>query len=713
MGIAKASPASPGLRLALCACLALWLVWPSAANAGKLEKGFERLRIHDYFRAKAYFNQSLRRWPAGAAYGLSVIYSRNNNPFYNLDSARRYILVCDTAFRKVKGKRLDKYNKLGITDFSIIALTDTICRKAFYAARLASSVNGYNRYLGDFSFCTHVSEAADLRNEVAFHHARLINTSAAYLEFMEKYSKAKEHHEANARYEEKLFEERTVNGKLGDYELFIRDYPESPFVMNAEKRIFEISTRDSTVEAYHAFIMKYPDNTHVPEAWRALYALSTRDYTEAAFGKFRRDFPDYPFMDELEKDFRLQQSLLLPFRDSGKWGYIDETGRVLIEPRFEDASLFSEGLAYAALNGKYGYISKSGKTVIPFELDEAETFHEQTAVAVKDDRWGLINRYNEVLVPFEYDEISPPSENICVVTLNDRSAYLALTGKRLTGFDFDIAGDFDNGFAIAGSDNKYGVISSAGHFVIEPRYAHLSFLSNGFIKARGGDRWGIISLAGDTLLPFEYEAIGDYSEGLALVAKNRKCGFIDERGRLAIPPVHPFSDYILNNAAFSDGYVLLRQKTRATLLDTAGKKVSFRGVRELGQPSEGLIPARRGRLWGYVSYKGKTMIKDYYESAGPFRNGRATVTSGGLSGVIDTTGKLVILPVYDRVLFQSDFVLTILNGLYGLVAFSGKPVLDNKFDRIEFIEGRAAMAYMDDRRYYVNLEAGKVVFTDN
>ena len=52
-----------------------------------------------------------------------------------------------------------------------------------------------------------------------------------------------------------------------------------------------------------------------------------------------------------------------------KWGYIDKSGKIVIEPQFDDASSFSEGLAavclgdYCPLRGKWGYIDKSGEYV--------------------------------------------------------------------------------------------------------------------------------------------------------------------------------------------------------------------------------------------------------------------------------------------------------------------------------------------------------------
>jgi WG containing repeat len=48
----------------------------------------------------------------------------------------------------------------------------------------------------------------------------------------------------------------------------------------------------------------------------------------------------------------------------GRYGYIDKSGRMVIEPQFGNALFFSGGLADASLpNGTTGYIDKSGKFV--------------------------------------------------------------------------------------------------------------------------------------------------------------------------------------------------------------------------------------------------------------------------------------------------------------------------------------------------------------
>ena len=63
---------------------------------------------------------------------------------------------------------------------------------------------------------------------------------------------------------------------------------------------------------------------------------------------------------------------------NGKWGYIDQVGKFVIEPRFNDAQAFTEGIAFvkvggndangsatsaADAEGKWGYIDKAGRYV--------------------------------------------------------------------------------------------------------------------------------------------------------------------------------------------------------------------------------------------------------------------------------------------------------------------------------------------------------------
>ena len=70
---------------------------------------------------------------------------------------------------------------------------------------------------------------------------------------------------------------------------------------------------------------------------------------------------------------------------NGKWGFMDKSGNVVIEPQFScpeslGGPRFSEGLAVAGVKlYQYGYIDKTGKYVIPPIFRIAENFHEGIA----------------------------------------------------------------------------------------------------------------------------------------------------------------------------------------------------------------------------------------------------------------------------------------------------------------------------------------------
>ena len=61
-------------------------------------------------------------------------------------------------------------------------------------------------------------------------------------------------------------------------------------------------------------------------------------------------------------------------KTGGKWGYIDKTGKVVVEIKYDDAKDFSEGLAAVWKGGRYFYIDKTGKKAIKSTFANAESF---------------------------------------------------------------------------------------------------------------------------------------------------------------------------------------------------------------------------------------------------------------------------------------------------------------------------------------------------
>ena len=75
-----------------------------------------------------------------------------------------------------------------------------------------------------------------------------------------------------------------------------------------------------------------------------------------------------------------------------KSGFIDKTGRMVIDPKFDDARSFSNGLAAVKIDNKWGYIDKTGVVVIKAEFDNPGSFSNGLARVKVDDKWCYIDK---------------------------------------------------------------------------------------------------------------------------------------------------------------------------------------------------------------------------------------------------------------------------------------------------------------------------------
>lgn len=106
-------------------------------------------------------------------------------------------------------------------------------------------------------------------------------------------------------------------------------------------------------------------------------------------------------------------------------GFIEMSGKLVIDPIYQSTENFQDGLALVIVNNKVGFIDKTGKLTIPFEygvrssnitdkidgrlvnLCSLNGFYEGLAVVSKDNKYGVINKNGGIVVPFEYGFISP------------------------------------------------------------------------------------------------------------------------------------------------------------------------------------------------------------------------------------------------------------------------------------------------------------------
>ncbi|SEG28376.1 WG containing repeat-containing protein [Eubacterium ruminantium] len=81
-------------------------------------------------------------------------------------------------------------------------------------------------------------------------------------------------------------------------------------------------------------------------------------------------------------------------KSTGKYGYIDKKGKLVISCKYDYAFGEGGGLFTVQKNGKYGAIDYSGKTIIPFEYDDISEYVDGVCYAIKDNEAYIIQLKN-------------------------------------------------------------------------------------------------------------------------------------------------------------------------------------------------------------------------------------------------------------------------------------------------------------------------------
>lgn len=82
-----------------------------------------------------------------------------------------------------------------------------------------------------------------------------------------------------------------------------------------------------------------------------------------------------------------------------KWGVIDTSGKVVIDPQYDDyGSNFCDGLSAVKINGKACIIDNSGKILAKTDFEQISEFSEGIASFMKAKKWGAIDRTGKIII---------------------------------------------------------------------------------------------------------------------------------------------------------------------------------------------------------------------------------------------------------------------------------------------------------------------------
>ncbi len=158
---------------------------------------------------------------------------------------------------------------------------------------------------------------------------------------------------------------------------------------------------------------------------------------------------------------------------NGKYGFIDDQGRLRIANRYEGITPFHEGLAGVKIRGKWGFINKEDKIVIQPNYDQINAFDNGRAKVIRNGKSGLITNDGQVLLDFRYDNLD---------VLHDKRIRIE-------------------------SGTLHGLADEHGNILLQPKYEELEDLKNGLILVKHHGYYGVVNLHGISTIPTIYEQL--------------------------------------------------------------------------------------------------------------------------------------------------------------------------------------------------------------
>lgn len=295
---------------------------------------------------------------------------------------------------------------------------------------------------------------------------------------------------------------------------------------------------------------------------------------------------------------------LFPVLVDGKYGFMDRSGAIGIQPQFEAVSDFSEGHAAVRVGSRFGYINSDGQLVINPQFDSAGPFRHGRAVVSLADKFGVIDD----------------------------------SGEYVSGPTLTWVSSFDGGFAtVVTADGIKGVMDRSGNLVATGTFDSLSVFSEGLVRAGEPEtgRVGYLDTRGEWHIDPQFNGAKSFSGGLAPVDLGGRTGYINRKGQFVVNPQYE------DGEEFSEGYAAFKAEGKWGYLNAKGH-VSIEPTFESAGPfKEGFAPVSTREGWGLIDTTGAFAVSPRFDLAEPIFGGLARVSIGARKVYIDSKGTYV------------------------------------------------------------------------
>lgn len=372
----------------------------------------------------------------------------------------------------------------------------------------------------------------------------------------------------------------------------------------------------------------------------------------------------------------LDDRFLKVWDNKNNFHLVDDFGNEVVDLKVTDAYKYADGVYKLVVDGKHLFIDLKHPERRSNYYDNLMCARENRISVQKEGLWGFIDYNFKEICPIKANKVTCFEDGIATIEINKQYYIMDSTGNLLAPEYFDYAENVKNGYCRVGRDGKYGLLNKKGVFTIPLVYEENNFLVNhkgnyylSVRKTKGSGKYGIVNQFNEIVHPFIYDNCVELSVH-ASIEQKRSDGF------------YAFAQIEKRNEI--DYYYLNFDISKNQFKSQENQSKGFKIV----QGMCGFNPQPGTKFcYGINDWSGKQVVPFIYAQIKPLKNNTFTVYTIEGGGLIDTTGKELIPPVYKYVYeLGSDIDLIQVGrhyGGWGLYDYSGNRLADTLYGGFE------------------------------
>ena len=374
----------------------------------------------------------------GKDFIYSILYLNNINDRSKIDTSFLYIKKSRKNFSSIDDKVSLELKELNINLTRIDSVEDVIDSLEYLFVREENTIASFIEYMEDHAESKYFESALRNWHTLEFKVTSEINTWQAYKKYMDTFPRSLEYPIAKKFYEGLIFEDLTSEKNQRSYEIFLKNYPETPFRDSIENIIFKFFTLDNKIENYQRFLNEYPNSKSSKIALRYLYHVSDRDISI-----INKTNIQSALIDSLRDISKVDKVPLIGIDDNGRTSFVNLMGEEIIDG---GGLNFIDNIFCEFSNDDFFIINKENKKEVLNR--NLEKIYEGSLLVVEDigagilkifsegEKMTLIHKSMDIILEGNYDDAYLINNNFILLEKDEKFALYTIRGKKIYDFIF-------------------------------------------------------------------------------------------------------------------------------------------------------------------------------------------------------------------------------------------------------------------------------------